>query len=51
MAAEPKPRVLIVDDNSTCREILTRQLERASVRCTSAASGREALALLAEPSG
>ena len=43
--------VLIVDDNSTSREILTRQLGRERVRAIAASSGAEALALLEQGSG
>jgi PAS domain S-box-containing protein len=40
-------RVLVVDDEEIIREVLARQLEEAGHSVLSAASGREALALLA----
>ena len=51
--ARPKPtplrgrRVLLVDDEAVVREVLAEQLEEAGYRVLAAASGTEALALLA----
>ena len=52
-AASPSPRadlsgvrVLVVDDNTVNRRVLDEQLTRAGLRCQSAGSGEEALALL-----
>src|SRR5947208_12671391 len=42
----PPGRVLLVDDNATDREILRAQLAALGTRCTSAASGEEALQFL-----
>ncbi|MBK1730300.1 histidine kinase [Thiococcus pfennigii] len=41
--------VLIVDDNATAREILVSQIESFQMEATAAASGEEALAILADP--
>lgn len=43
------PRLLIVDDDRDLRESLVDMLESEGYRVDSAASGREALALLARP--
>ncbi len=60
-AASPRPwsngkrlsglRVLVVDDNHTNRQIVTRQIENWGIVSASAASGSEALAALHEHAG
>jgi two-component system sensor histidine kinase/response regulator len=44
----PAGRVLLADDNATDRQILRAQLTALGMRCTSAASGGEALQFLCE---
>jgi CheY-like chemotaxis protein len=46
-AHSPRSDLLVVDDNETNRDILSRILERRGHRLTAAASGQEALAALA----
>jgi adenylate cyclase len=47
-AAEEAPRILVVDDDPTVRELVARHLERAGFSVTTAAGGREGLRLVRE---
>ena len=42
----PGARLLVVDDNDTCRKVLSQQCSSWGMEVTTAASGKEALALL-----
>jgi len=43
--SDPRPRILIADDQEQNRYVITRILERAGFACQAAATGREALEL------
>jgi len=46
LRAPPRLRVMVVDDNDTCREILTRQVEGFGMSATAVNGGKRALELL-----